>query len=205
LTNRLPSLSKPAGNKASVDLGTVCTINALQINFAQSKLPNNSNSGVPANQYLVEYSDDNKTWKKLSDHTNDTDFKINIYDELKIPVQTRYLKITNYGLPSGNFAISDFRIFGLGTGRKPKKINDFRAARDYRNPQLIKLLWTKQTNTSGYNIRFGIDKDKLYHSYQVFNVNKLAVTCPDKNGSYWFEIDTFNENGVSQGKPQLVK
>jgi len=196
------------GNKGewlSVDLGSVCTINAIQINFAQSKLLNSSNSGVPANQYLVEYSDDNKTWKKLSDHTSDTDFKTNTYEELKIPVQTQYLKITNYGLPSGNFAISDFRIFGLGTDRKPKKINEFRAVRDYKNPQMIKLFWKKQANTSGYNIRYGIDKDKLYHSYQVYNVNKLNVTCPDKNGSYWFEIDSFNENGVSQGKPQLVK
>ncbi|MFA5327177.1 MAG: discoidin domain-containing protein [Prolixibacteraceae bacterium] len=193
------------GEWLNVDLGSVCTVNAFQINFAQHKPQSIAYDSIYANQYLVEYSIDDKNWKKLSNHTSDTEFRPNIYEELKVPVQARQLKITNYGLPAGNFAISEFRIFGAGTKRKPKKVTEFRAVRDYHNPQIVKLFWKKQANTTGYNIRFGVDKDKLYHSYQVNNVTRLTVPCPDKNGTYWFEIDAFNENGVSPGKPQMIR
>ncbi len=193
------------GEWLSVDLGSVCTVNSFQINFAQYKPQSISYDSIYANQYLVEYSVDDKNWKMLSDRTTNTDFRPNVYEELKIPIQARQLRITNYGLPAGNFAISEFRIFGWGTKRKPKKVTEFRIIKDYHNPKVVKLFWKKQANTTGYNIRFGTDKDKLYHSYQVGNVAKITVPCPDKNGTYWFEIDAFNENGVSPGKPQMTR
>jgi len=193
------------GEWLSVDLGSVFTVNAFQLNFAENKAKIKGSDSLPAYQYLVEYSIDKKNWKKLSDKTSNTEYQTNPYEELKIPIQAQYVKITNYHVPEGTFAISGFRLFGLGTDRKPKKVNEFRAIRDYRNPQLIKMSWEKQGNTSGYNIRYGTDKDKLYHSYQVFKKNRLSVRCPDKNKIYWFEIDAFNENGVTPGKLQLAK
>ena len=193
------------GEWFSLDLGSVCTINAFQINFAENKTQTKKGDGILAYQYLVEYSVDNRNWKKLSDKTSNTEYHTNPYEEIRIPVQAQYLKITNYCVPTGTFAISDFRIFGSGTSRKPKKINSFRAVRDYRNPQIVKLSWEKQANAAGYNIRYGTDKDKLFHSYQVFKNNRVTILCPDKSKTYWFEIDTFNENGVTPGKPQLLR
>jgi len=108
-------------------------------------------------------------------------------------------------VPYGAFAISEFRIFGSGTDRKPKKVNEFRAIRDYRDPQVIKMSWKKQANTTGYNIRYGADKDKLYHSLQVYKKTRLTIHCPDKKRIYWFQIDAFNENGVTPGKPMMSK
>jgi len=188
-----------------VDLGSVCTINAFQLNFAENKSQITYNDSLFAYQYLVEYSTDKKNWKKLSDKTTNTSYETNPYDAIKIPVEAQYVKITNYHVPVGNFAISEFRIFGLGTGRKPKKVNEFRAIRDFRNPQIVKMSWKKQSNTTGYNIRYGTDKDKLYHSYQVDNKTRLTIHCPDKNKTYWFQMDAFNENGVTPGKPMLSK
>ena len=193
------------GEWLSVDLGSVCTVNAFQLNFAENKTKITVRDSVLAYQYLVEFSVDKKNWEKLSDKTSNTEFQTNPYEELKIPILAQYLKITNYHVPDGTFAISGFRIFGSGTDRKPKKISEFRAIRDYRNPQLIKMSWGKQRNTSGYNIRYGTDKDKLYHSYQVFKDTRLTIRCPDKKNIYWFEIDAFNENGVTPGKLQLAK
>ena len=141
----------------------------------------------------------------MIDKTSNTEYQTSPYEELKIPMEAQYLKITNYHVPAGTFAISGFRIFGTGTDRKPKKMNDFRAVRDYRDPQVIKMSWKKKANTSGYNIRYGIDKGKLYHSYQVYKKTRLTVRCPDKDKAYWFEMDSFNENGVTSGKLQLVK
>jgi hypothetical protein len=189
------------GEWLSVNLGSVCTINAFQLNFADSKTKSKVNDSILAYQYLVEYSVDNKIWKKLSDKTSNTEYQTCHYEALVIPIQAQYLKITNFNVPLGMFAISGFRIFGSGTDRKPKKVTSFRAVKDYRDQQVIKMSWEKQENTTGYNIRFGTDKDKLYHSYQVFKNLRLTVHCPDKKDTYWFQMDAFNENGVTPGKP----
>ena len=188
-----------------VDLGSACTINAFQLNFAENKIQIVASDTLFAYRYLVEYSVDKKNWKKLSDRTTNTRYEINSYEALRIPILAQYLKITNYHVPVGTFAISDFRIFGTGTGRKPKKVSTFRAIRDYKNPQTIKMSWKKQANTTGYNIRYGTDKDKLYHSYQVYKKTRLTIHCPDKNKTYWVQMDTFNDNGITPGKSIQVK
>ena len=199
------ALTGDKGEWLSFDLGSVCTINAIQLNFAMNKIKQKESDGVPANQYLVEYSTDQKIWKILIDKTTNTEYQSNPYEELKIPVQAQYLKVTNYHMPYGTFAISGFRIFGLGTGRKLRRVSEFRAIRDYRNSQIVKMSWKKHDNISGYNIRFGTDKEKLYHSFQVYQATKLTVPCPDKNKDYWFQMDAFNENGVTPGKPAQSK
>jgi len=63
----------------------------------------------------------------------------------------------------------------------------------------------KDVAATGYNIRYGTEKNKLYHSYQVFKNNRLTIHCPDKTSSYWFQMDAFNENGVKQGKTIQLK
>ena len=187
------------------DLGSVCRINACQLFFPENKTQITKSDSTHARRYLIEYSIDKKNWKKLIDKTSNTECLTNPYEELKIPVLAQYLKITNYRVPDDTFAISELRIFGSGTNRKPRKINEFRVIRDYRDPQVVKMSWKKQANVTGYNIRYGIDKDKLYHSLQVYKKTRLTIHCPDKNKTYWFEIDAFNENGVAPGKPMLCK
>lgn len=189
------------GEWISVDLGAECTINALQISFAKNRITANKSDSVKAYQYLVEYSADGKSWKKLHDKTTNTEYLLNDYIEFKTVARAKYLKITNYNVPEGVFAISELRIFGQGAHRKPKKINELKVVRDYRDPQTVKLFWKKQPRTTGYNIRYGIDKEKLYHSYQVSKSTKITIHCPDKNKAYWFQVDAYNENGVSPGKP----
>lgn len=200
--------SAQTGNKGewlTVDLRSVCTINAIQLNFAFNKIQKQKPDGEYAYQYLIQYSNDNRNWSTLIDKTSNTEYLTNPYEELKAPVQAQYLKITGYHVSEGTFAISGFRIFGTGSGNKPKKVKEFRTARDFHNPQIIKLYWDKQSDAAGYNIRYGIDKDKLYHSYQVFKKNRAVLNCPDKNRTYWIEIDAFNENGVTPGKMILSK
>ncbi len=187
----------------TADLGSVCTVNAIQVNFAENNAKLSGRADILAHQYLIEYSTDGKNWKKLSDKTSNTEDLSHQYEAFKIPVQAQYVKITNYRVPDGTFAISGFRIFGTGTNNKPKKVKSFRAIRDYKNTEITKLFWEKQENVTGYNIRYGIEEDKLYHSYQVYENTPLKIRCPDKNKTYWFEIDAFNENGVTPGNSQL--
>lgn len=193
------------GEWLSVDLGSVCTINAFQLFFPENTTQIVKVDTAHTRRYLIEYSIDKKNWKKLIDKTKNIEYQTNSYEELKIPILAHYLKITNYRVPEGAFAISELRIFGSGTNRKPKKVNEFRAIRDYRDPQAIKMSWKKQANTTGYNIRYGTDKDKLYHSLQVYKNTRLTIHCPDKKRIYWFQIDAFNENGVTPGKAMVSK
>lgn len=191
------------GEWISLDLGSECTINALQVNFAKNRITNNRSDSVKAYQYLVEHSLDGKNWKKLLDKTTNLEYQLNDYNEFKTAVRAKYLKITNYNVPEGVFAISELRVFGQGTHRKPKKINELKVVRDYRDPQAVKLFWKKQPRTTGYNIRYGIDKEKLYHSFRVLKSTRITIHCPDKIKAYWFQVDAYNENGVSPGKPVL--
>jgi hypothetical protein len=193
------------GNKGewlSVDLGSIYTVNAIQVNFPEIIDRTKSANPLIPRQFIIEYSTDYKNWSKLSDKSSNTEDLLHYYETLPNPVQARYLKITNYQ-SKGNFAISGFRIFGIGTDKKPKKVDEFRAVRDYREKEFTKLYWKKEENIVGYNIRYGIEKDKLYHSYQVYKSTPLKIRCPDKKKTYWFQIDAFNENGVTPGKAQL--
>lgn len=184
-----------------VDLGSVCTVNAVQVNFAENKSQIKGRDNVLAHQYLVEYSVDKKKWTTLIDKTANTDDLTHQYEAMSIPVQAQFIKITNYRVPDGTFAISGFRVFGVGTGQRPGKVAKFNAARDFRNPRVIKLKWEQAENATGYNILYGTQKNKLYHSYRVFAHKNapLGIPCFDKKTTYCFEIDAFNENGVTPG------
>lgn len=199
--------SAQTGNKdewLSVDLGSQCTINAIQINSAEHQSQLLGNTEVHAHQYLVEYSTDKLKWHVLSDKTANTEDLTHQYEAMSTPVVARYVKVTNYRVPDGTFAISGFRVFGLGAakGLKPTQVTSFKAIRDTNDPRSITLSWDKQANTTGYNIRFGTQKDKLYRSYQVNNETSVTIRSLNKDQSYWFEIDAFGENGVTPGIAQ---
>ena len=197
--------SAQTGNKdewLSVDLGSLCTINAVQINFAENKTQRLGRDGVLPHQYLVEYSTDKVKWQILSDKTANTQDLTHQYEVMNVPMKARYVRITNYRVPDGTFAISDLRVFGLGTGNKPTKVNSFNAIRDSKDPRSITLSWTKQANATGYNVRFGTQKDKLYRSYQVNKDTSVTINSLNKGQNYWFEIDAYGENGVTPGTAQ---
>lgn len=185
------------GEWLSVDLGSLCTVNAIQVNLAEHKTTVLGRQGINGQQYRLEYSLDKQNWETLSDQTNNTKDLSHHLEVLHIPVQARYIKIINHCVPDGTFAISGLRVFGLGSGPKPTQVKSFFAKKDFRDPQMIKLTWTKQTHATGYNIRYGTQKDKLYHHYQVNKNTPVFFRGLDKNKPYWFEIDAFGESGIT--------
>jgi hypothetical protein len=52
----------------------------------------------------------------------------------------------------------------------------------------------------GYNILWGIGKDKLHQTYQIWNdqPDTKEIRSLSKGVSYYFAIEAFNENGVSK-------
>ena len=75
----------------------------------------------------------------------------------------------------------------------------FQAKKDFHDPRKIKMSWIKKENATGYIIRYGTQKDKLYHSYQVYTDAPITISVPEKNKTYWFQIDAFGENGITPG------
>ncbi|HEX5168943.1 MAG TPA: fibronectin type III domain-containing protein, partial [Cyclobacteriaceae bacterium] len=63
-----------------------------------------------------------------------------------------------------------------------------------------KLHWTKSTGATGYNVRYGTAKDKLYHTYQVLGTDSVTINSLNSLQKYYFTIDAFNENGIAKGK-----
>jgi xylan 1,4-beta-xylosidase len=195
--------SAKTGNKGewlTLDLQKKCEVNAVQINFAENETTVHGRDQHLYFSYLLEYSLDNKTWKTLTNKTNNTTDVPHDYIELHSPVKARYIKLTNYHVPDGTFALAGLRIFGNGGGMNPPVVENLKVTRSETDPCVVKLNWTKTPNTVGYNIRFGSKKDKLYHNYQVFNVDSLTIRSLNANQEYYFSIDAFNENGITKGK-----
>lgn len=187
------------GEWLSTDLGGVFTINALQINFAENNTQLFGREGVLAHQYLVEYSDDKKIWETLIDQRNNSEDFTHQYHVMDSPIKARYLKVTNYRVPDGTFAISGFRVFGIGNGEKPDQVKSIEIEKDRNDSRNISLSWDEKPGATGYNIRFGISPDKLYRSYKVYKDTQITIRSLNKNQRYWFAIDAFGKNGVTPG------
>ena len=188
------------GEWIMMDLEKECTINAIQINFAENETNLLGRNADIYYQYLLEYSTDSKTWYHLIDKTQNTQDAPHDYIELTKPVKARYLKLTNYRVPDGTFAITGFRIFGNGGGKAPSPVKNLNVKRVNSDRCIVKLNWAKNSDAVGYNIRFGVQKDKLYHNYQVFDTDSLTIRSLNSKQKYYFTIDAFNENGITKGK-----
>lgn len=195
--------SAATGNKGewlTIDLQNQCSVNAVQINFADEAADIHGRADSIYYQYLLEYSDDKKIWKKMVDKTKNMVDAPHDYIELNTPIKARYIRITNYYVPDGKFSLFGFRIFGKGPGKPASAVDFFNVKRNAQDARNVKLTWSESPGATGYNIRYGIHPDKLYHNYQVFGVNSLDINSLDKHQKYYFKIDTFNENGITKGE-----
>jgi|YelNatPaOPRAMG01_1025707.scaffolds.fasta_scaffold01844_13 xylan 1,4-beta-xylosidase len=194
--------SAKTGNKGewiSIDLQKECTVNAVQINFAENETQIYGRNPDIYYEYLLEYSSDNKTWHNLVDKTENKTDVPHDYIELQNPVKARYLKLTNYHVPGGTFAISGLRVFGNGGGDVPAKINNFKIVRSAVDRCVVNIKWNNNPDAFGFNIRYGTQKNKLYHNYEVLGSDSITLRSLNALSKYYFTIDTFNENGISKG------
>ena len=138
----------------------------------------------------------------MVDETTNQDDLTHQYHVFKTPVKARYLKVINYRVPGGTFAISGFRVFGTGNSKKPAKVTSFEATRDVDDTRNVTLRWKKAAGATGYSIRFGVLKDNLNRVYQVYDDTTLTIRSLNKEQKYWYAIDSFGKNGVTKGDPQ---
>ena len=194
--------SAQTGNKGewiTIDLEKQCTLNAIQINFAENNTKILGRDPKIYYRYLLEYSDDNKSWKPLADkRLNNADVPHD-YIQLSTPAKGRYIRLTNYYIPDGTFSLADLRIFGRSQGNLPATVENFSITRNQNDKREVKLKWSKKPEDVGYNIRYGSQPDKLYHTWQVLGVDTLTIRNLNRLQEYYFTIDAFNETGVKRG------
>ena len=179
-----------------IDLQRPGKVHAVQVNYHDYKSDLYGRVPNLYHKYIVEGSVDGQSWTTLIDRSGSFKDVPNDYVELGTPATVRYLRYRNIHVPMTNLSISDFRVFGIGSGKAPLIVKNFSVNRkaDRRDAMIT---WNAQPNCQGYNILWGIAPDKLYNSWMVYDKNSLLLKSLTTDQSYYFAIEAFNENGVS--------
>jgi len=184
------------------DLGAISTVHAVQINYADQDVTLMGKVAGIFHQYLLTASLDGQTWEVIANkRDNQTDVPHD-YVELAEPIEARYLRIENFRMPTGKFALSGFRVFGHGHGTPPPPVDQFVVLRgDQGDRRNAWLKWQVTSEATGYVIYSGIAPDKMYTSVMVYAANEYYFKAMDRDRTYYFQIEAFNEHGISPRTP----
>ena len=199
--------SAASGNKGEwiqTDLGNASTVHAVQINYADQDAEFLGKQINIYHQYKMYYSVDGKKWNVLVDKSNNKTDVPHEYVELAQPVQARFIKLENIHIPTGKFAISGLRVFGNGNGTKPDAVKTFFVLRTEKDKRSGWIKWSPVDNAFAYNIYYGTAPDKLYNCVMVHDANEYWFKAMDSQKTYYFTIESVNENGVSE-KTKIIK
>jgi len=178
-------------------------IYAIQLNFHDHESGIYTRVEGLRHRFTIEVSEDGENWSTVVDRSKSFRDAPNAYIVLPQPVNAKFVRYKNIEVPGKNLALSEIRIFGTGHGTKPKAVKEFNVNRE-QDRREVSLSWNTVKNAQGYNIRWGIAPDKLYHSWLVYDVNEHFMRCLDRDTPYYFSIEAFNENGISE-KTEPVK
>lgn len=186
-----------------IDLVNPGRVHAIQVNYHDYK--SDLYGRVPGlrHRYLIEGSDDGRNWRTLVDRKNSFRDVPNDYVELGSPQTVRYVRYKNIHAPTSNLSISGLRVFGVGQGKPPASVKNFMVSRQ-KDRRDATITWDAQKNAQGYNVFWGIAPDKLYSSWLVYDKNSLEMRSLSVDQSYYFAVEAFNENGISE-RSKVVK
>src|SRR5690606_17619607 len=180
-----------------IDLQQPATIYAVQVNYNDYKTDFFGKPEGLHHRYVVEASMDGRNWQTVVDRKNNYKDVPNDYVELDVPTRARYVRYRNVHVPTANLSISGLRVFGTGEGKKPSAVCRLSAKRGSDRRE-VKLTWDRREGVHGYNVRWGIAPDKLYSSWLVYGENELEINGLNIDQPYFFTVEAFNENGVSE-------
>lgn len=191
--------SGDAGEYLQIDLEEVCRVYAVQVNFADDSSTLHGRQ-VNTCRYRMEVSSDGRRWQPAGDASVRTALTPHDYVVLPRPVSVRYVRVTNAGLSSGRFSVSDLRVFGRSDRRPPLPVEGLRAVRSADDRRDVTLRWKESAGADGYLIRYGVAPDKLYHCYTVYGDNEVTIRSLHADRAYYFAADSFNAGGISSGQ-----
>ncbi len=195
--------SGDAGEWLSVELDDNSTVNAIQVNFADNGSNLKPDSKDIFYSYRILGSADNKNWDVIVDKSNNTTDACHDYIELEKPVKTKYIRIENVKVPDGKFSIYDLRVFGTRKGKVPAEVTGFTLQRNESDTRKAEIKWPEDPQSTGYIVNYGTEPDKLYTSVIVYGSNSLMLTGLNKDVTYYFSVDSFNESGITRGTKSI--
>ena len=95
----------------------------------------------------------------------------------------------------------------MGNGAKPDQVRAFSCSLEGKEPLTaldMQLAW-EDNGAVGYNILWGYDPDKLYHSYMVYGRAGQKIGALVQKSPVYVRIDAFNENGITEGIVRRVR
>jgi len=187
-----------SGEWIESDLGELCSVYAVQINYADQDADVMGKQPGLFHQYRLWKSEDGEHWQILLDKSVNAADVPHDYVELDKPVRTRFLKLENVHMPTGTFAISGLRVFGKGDGEKPCAVEEFDVLRGPSEPRNAWIKWKAVDEAIGYQLWIGTDPGKLYTSILVYGQTEYYYRAMTADEIYYFAIESFNENGVSE-------
>ena len=199
------------GEWICLDLGKVFDVRAIQVNFADDRpdipVPGKMTEGLQARfidpqlhftRWKLEGSCDGESFFAIEDKWEaETDLS---HDFLvrEEGFACRFLRLTVREVPYGQApCISGLRVFGKGEGEKPA-VPEFTAVRTDSLDMEVTVC-SETEDAMGYNILWGTDPDRLYHSYMIFSKSQRVGGLVEGCG-YFVRVDAFNENGITAGK-----
>jgi hypothetical protein len=189
-----------AGEWLSVDLGKLCRIDAVQVNFAEHEATALAGASDLYNQYRLEKSVDGKTWSDLADRSANRKDVPHDYIQLPATVEARYVRITNVHMPGGGpFSIRDLRLFGSGAAKPPAAAPKFEVHREPTDMRNAVVRWDILPDADGYVVRYGIAPNKLYHNLEIRGRKEIALHDLNAEAAYYFAVDAFNDSGRTPG------
>lgn len=203
-----------------MDLGKEMDVRGIQVNFADDEImipvPGEIRGTTQARyieeaqlktQYLLEGSLDGEEFFVLEDKRESSSDLSHDFLVWEKGVKTRFVKISHMKVPyDQNPCISGLRVFGKCGGELPQQANYTieRISAIDMNVQILNPEISSTAEPVGYNILWGQDKDKLYHSYLTYEpVKRIGALVEGK--SYFVRVDTFNQCGITEGKVQFVE
>lgn len=204
-----------------LNLEDICQVNAMQINFADDMglvdLPEGASLKGDEGQgryieertfytrWLLEGSTDGENWETLCDKREaktDLPHDFLVWEEGK---DLQYLRLTVTELPYQQPAcVSGLRVFGRKDVLKPAKATVSLASRTDDMSMLVQ--WQEDDGdhsecgkSVGYEILWGHEPEKLYHSYRVFAKNEQEIRALVAGTDYYVRVDSFNEAGITHG------
>lgn len=185
------------GEWVKIDLEDVKEIRAIQLNYYDYMTIQHNRANDLYHQYRIYASVDGSKWELVVDKSNNDRDVPHDYVELREPLNARYLKVENIHMPSGYFCLSDLRVFGLAKGDAPAAVKGFKVVRDKKDMRNAMITWKPSERAYGYNIRFGIAPDKLYHCITVNGECEYDLRGLDLGTDYYFSIEALGETGRS--------
>ncbi len=183
-----------------IDLETPASIHAIQVNYDEYGATQKGINPDLYQSYVIYASNDGNKWYTIVNNANKRTDRPHDYIEFEKPFCARYIKWVNKEYTVSNqVSLRELRIFGHGKGKVPPTVGHLTVRRDMADPCKAVLLWDKSDGADGYIVRYGISPDKLYSSFQVLQGTSLEIGSLNSDITYYFTVDTYNENGISHG------